>query len=512
MKKVLILALALFLNTSLCLAKTCEGLDGRCTEYYAGTKLIKTKYKLKNGKIEGKYREYYQNKNIKTLANYREGILEGKYFTYYDNLQIKTEEFYKGGRKHSINYLYNPYGKVLNTTTYYYGKKQGYSYDYLENTKIEKYYDNDELSFQKEYSYDGLLLEEKRYFKNSDKKITKYYYSDFSEHFEKYITSNQEREQLAEVFQTAKYMSREIFTSIKSGTIIDTANFYDDSNRIFYTYKSTEMQGEITSAEEFEYDENSHLIMKKEFTNNFKKMKFIKYYPNGAIDSQGQFLENPATGNLDVKNGNFYKYNKTGGMVAKTIYKNGKEIESFIWNYHPNGQYSFTGRLKNGEPDGLQTLYYDNGKAEKKSYFVSGRLHGESTSYTYEGEKTTVEHYTNGVLNGQKRTYYRNGNTKTESILKNGKLEGPTSSYYENGNLESKGRYLNNKGNGHWIKYYPNGAIEADCMYKDGKKHGVCKKYWENGNYSYIDMFENDTLKSRKAFDANGAEIWSQKY
>ena len=219
-------------------------------------------------------------------------------------------------------------------------------------------------------------------------------------------------------------MSREIFTSIKSGTIIDTANFYDDSNRIFYTYKSTEVQGEITSAEEFEYDENSHLIMKKEFTNNFKKMKFIKYYPNGAIDSQGQFLENPATGNLDVKNGNFYKYNSAGGMVAKTIYKNGKEIESFIWNYHPNGQYSFTGRLKNGEPDGLQTLYYDNGKAEKKSYFVSGKLHGESTSYTYEGEKTTAEHYTNGVLNGQKRTYYRNGNTKAEAILKNGKLIG----------------------------------------------------------------------------------------
>ena len=161
MKKALILALALFLNIGLCFAEPCAGENRRCTEYYSGTKTVKAKYKLKDGKIEGKYKEFFLNKKLKVLANYKAGLLEGEHLTYYDNSQIMLKEFYKDNRKHGMSYLYNLEGKLLNSTTYYYGKKQGYSFDYLTDTKIEKYYDNDELAIQKEYTYDDVLLEEK---------------------------------------------------------------------------------------------------------------------------------------------------------------------------------------------------------------------------------------------------------------------------------------------------------------------------------------------------------------
>ncbi len=512
MKKVLILALALFLNTSLCFASVCEGPNKRCTEYYPGTTTVKAKYKLKEGKIEGAYKEFHKNKNVKILAKYKNGLLEGEYLTYYDNSQLQVREFYKEGHRHGISYLYNPKGKLLNTTPYHYGEKQGYSYEYLEDVKIEKYYDNDELSFQKEYTYDDVLLKEKRYKDNGGTKIITYHYADLSEQIQGIITSKSEREKLTEIFRKTKYLTTETLTSIKKEKTVETLRFYNNDDKVFYSYRIEKINNKFISAKEREFDDFGYLKIERIFTNNMKNMKFVKLHQNGNIASKGQFIENPKTKKLDLKEGDFYKYNFQGKMTSKTVYKNGKEIDSFIWNYHPNGNYSLAGRIKNGEPNGIQTLFYDNGKTELKSNFANGKLHGKSISYSYEGDMIAIENYSNGILNGQKTTFYRNGNTKTVSMFKNGKLEGPFVAYHENGNTEAKGAYLNDKGEGYWVKYYKNGTPEADCNYKNGKKQGTCRKYWENGNYAYIDVFENGTLKHRRAFNAYGKELWSQKY
>ena len=512
MKKVLVLAFALFLNMGLCFAEPCAGENKHCSEYYPGTKSIKAKYKLKDGKKEGKYREYFPNKKLKVLANYEAGLLEGEHLTYYDNAQIMQKDYYKNNQKHGVSYLYNLEGKLLNSTTYYYGKKQGYSYDYLTETKIEKYYDNDELAVQKEYTYDDVLLEEKKYYKSGDKKTTKYYYTDISDHVNKITQSKHEREKLVDIFKKTKYTTFETLTLIKEGKTIETTRFYNDNNIAFYTYKFEIVNNKIIAGDECEYDENGHMQIERKFSNSYKNMSFITFYPNGNIESKGQFRENPTTKTLDFKEGDFYNYNTQGRMIGKTIYKNNKEIDAFIWNYHPNGEYSLAGRIKNGKPNGIQTLYYDNGKPEMKSNFLNGKLHGKSTSYSYTGKVKVIENYTNGVLNGKKTTFYQNGNVKAEAIFKNGKLEGPFISYHENGAISAKGSYLNDKGNGNWVKYYKSGNPEADCNYKNGKKHGTCKKYWENGNYAYIDFFENNTLKNRRAFNAYGKELWSQKY
>ncbi len=512
MKKALILALALFLNTSLCFAYSCEKQNGRCTEYYSGTKIVKSKFKLKEGKIEGEYREFFQNKNLKILANYKSNVLEGEYLTYYDNSQLKTKEFYRNGQKHGISYLYNPKGTLLNSTTYFNGKKQGYSYDYLPNTEVERFWENDEISLEKEYTYDDKLLKEKRYFKNGDLKTTNYYYTDISSQIQEITSAKRKREQLVEIFQKTKYMTVETLSSIKNRKITETTNFYNNDGKVFYSYKFEKLDGKIISAEESEFTDYGNPIMKKEFTNYIKKMKFTKYHPNGRIAASGQVTENPKTKILDFKEGDFYRYNIQGKMTSKITYKNNKEMDSFIWNYHPNGNYSLAGRIKNGEPNGIQILYYDNGKPEVKSNFSNGKLHGKSIRYDYEGRVTSIENYVNGVLNGEKTTFYRNGSAKTISTYKNGKLDGAYSSYYENGKLKSKGTYLNNKSSGFWVKYYKNGKVEADCNYKNGEKNGTCKKYWENGNHSYIDIFEHGTLRARRAFSAQGEEIWSEKY
>lgn len=512
MKKILILAFALFLNISVCHALDCEGFNGRCTDYFPGTKIIKTKYKMKEGKIEGEYKEYYLNKNLKTSAYYVNGLLEGEYLTYYDTSQLKTKELYKKGRKHGLSELYNPEGILLTSTTYYYDKKHGYTYDYRIGTKVEKYYENDELIFQKEFSYDNILLRERRYKEDGGTKRIVYHYKDISEAIQEIVSPITKREKLAEIFRKAKYMTNETLSSIEKEKTVETLRFYNNSDIVFYSYRIEKIDGKIVTIKETEYDDFGYIKSKKEFTNNLKDMDYTTYYTNGNIESQGHYKENPESKYIDIKEGVFFEYNEQGKMTSKKIFKNNKEIDAFIWNYHPNGNYSMAGHIKNGNPNGIQTLYYDNGKTELRSNFLDGKLHGKSIKYSYEGETMQIETYSNGILNGPKTTYYRNGNTKAEAILKNGKLEGPYTAYWENGKVASKGTYLNNKSTGYWTKYYKNGTLEADCNYKEGKKHGTCKKYTEKGVCAYADTFFEGTLKNRRAFDAFGNEIWSQNY
>ncbi len=512
MKRILILALALFLNTTLCHALTCEGQNKRCTEYFPATTVVKAKYKLKNGKIEGTYKEFYKNKNPKIIAKYENGLLEGEYLTYYDNAQLQVKEQYKEGTKHGVSYLYNTKGKLLNLTSYYYDKKQGYSYDFLENIKLEKYYDDDELIFEKEFTYDDTLLKEKRYFKNGDVKTTDYYYSDVSDKIQKIINSISDRGKLVEVYKKTNYLTMETLTSIKDEKIVNTASFYNDGNKVIYSYRLEKINGKIKSAKLSDFTDYGELLLEEEYTNYLKNLKVVEYYLNGNVASIEHFIENPKTKKVDFKEGTFYTFNPAGNMTSKRIYKNDKEIDAFVWNYHPNGNYSYAGRIKNGKANGVQTLYYDNGKVEIKSNFVNGKPHGVFTKYGYEGETIFVENYVNGLLNGQKTTYYRNGSKEAVVNFKNDKLEGSIVEYWENGKIKTKGAYLNDKPTGYWVAYNKKGIREEECNYKNGKKYGTAKQYWENGNYAYIDTYEADVLKSRRAFNAYGKELWSQKY
>lgn len=512
MKKILILALALFLNTTLSHAFTCDGQNKRCTEYFPATTIVKAKYKLKNGKIEGTYKEFYKNKIPKIVAKYENGLLEGEYLAYYDNAQLQTKEYYKEGTKHGVSYLYNTKGKLLNSTSYYYDKKQGYSYDFLENIKLEKYYDDDELVFEKEFAYDGTLLKEKRYFKNGDVKTTEYFYFDISDKIQEIINSISDRGKLVEVYKKTNYMALETLASIKDEKIIITASFYNDSDKIFYSYRLEKTMGKIKTAKLCDFTDYGEPISEAEFTNYLKNMKFILYHSNGNVASIEHFIENPKTKKVDFKDGTFYTFNTNGNMTSKRIYKNDKEIDGFIWNYHPNGNYSYAGRVKNGEANGIQTLYYDNGKVEIKSNFLNGKLHGTLTKYDYEGNTIYIENYLNGALNGQKTEFYRNGNKKATLNYKNDKLEGTIAEYWENGRIKTKGAYINNKATGYWVTYNKKGIREEECNYKNDKKYGTATQYWENGTPAYIDTYEAGVLKSRRAFNVYGKELWSQKY
>ena len=52
----------------------------------------------KDGKQDGKWVSYYENKRVEEQGNFKEGKRDGKLVFYYENGKIEKEIYYKDGR------------------------------------------------------------------------------------------------------------------------------------------------------------------------------------------------------------------------------------------------------------------------------------------------------------------------------------------------------------------------------------------------------------------------------
>ena len=103
-------------------------LDGRTTEWYEDGEVKSVGY-YDNDKLEAK-REFWDNSELKSASNYKDGKLNGK----------KTE-WYEDGKVKSVNYYYN--GKLLEI------KKR----EHLDNDELVEFVDY--RSWLGQPSYDG---------------------------------------------------------------------------------------------------------------------------------------------------------------------------------------------------------------------------------------------------------------------------------------------------------------------------------------------------------------------
>ena len=115
-----------------------------------------------------------------------------------------------------------------------------------------------------------------------------------------------------------------------------------------------------------------------EFKNNLPNGKGIKYYKNGNILYEGDFINGKFEGN------------------GKLIYDNG--------NY-------FIGQFKNGLRNGKGTIYYSNGNIMYDGDWINNKAEGNG-KYICENGEYYIGQWKNGLRNGKGTMYYSNGNIK----------------------------------------------------------------------------------------------------
>ena len=120
--------------------------EGRGKEYYLNGKFKSDAFFI-DGLLQGKSIGYYENGNLEYEENYKDDKLDGLVKNYYENGQLKTELNYKNGQLDGLARAYHENGQLHIEENYKDGKLEGESTNYDENGNLtsKAIYKDDEM-------------------------------------------------------------------------------------------------------------------------------------------------------------------------------------------------------------------------------------------------------------------------------------------------------------------------------------------------------------------------------
>jgi len=116
-------------------------------KYYSKDESSIFEFPYKNGKKEGRGKEYYLNGKFKSDAFFIDGLLQGKSIGYYENGNLEYEENYKDGKLDGLIKEYYENGQVYIQESYQNGELEGESFNFNEDGSLRSkaVYKNGEL-------------------------------------------------------------------------------------------------------------------------------------------------------------------------------------------------------------------------------------------------------------------------------------------------------------------------------------------------------------------------------
>ena len=116
-------------------------------EYYSKDESSIFEFPYKNGKKEGRGKEYYPSGKFKSEAFFIDGLLQGKSIGYYENGNLEYEENYKDGKLDGLVKEYYENGQVYIQESYKDGELEGESFNFNEDGSLRSkaVYKNGEL-------------------------------------------------------------------------------------------------------------------------------------------------------------------------------------------------------------------------------------------------------------------------------------------------------------------------------------------------------------------------------
>ncbi len=371
------------------------GLSEIYHEIDSGKRSYKAEEKLFINNLEhGKAYQYDALGNIITLFEFNMGLLvskekinrydkEGKkngiWKTYYENRSLKWEGIYAHG--------------LLNGTVKHFNLKGG--------IRLIENYDQGELKEKEQIDFFELERQI-----NEDGTITVGIFLDNKKQgtFRKY--NDKEELLLCEIYKNDIKLSSGIVdtSNFKQGKWIfyfpdgttKAKGFYVDDMKInewIYYYQSGKIQqrgfyekGNPIGAWKWWY-ENEKIHRIESFNNGKEEGEIIEYDTIGNIITKGEFING-------IKDGKWYyfinDYSEEGDFV------DGEKNGIWITKYN-NEILSFKGEYLNGIPINKHVYYYQNGKVKLIGKYNAGEKEGEWNKFNKEGEVVLSIKYKNGI-------------------------------------------------------------------------------------------------------------------
>lgn len=407
--------------------------NGLLIQYDTSQKILSTET-YSNDILEGFKRNFYKSGKTKSIVPFTKGKQDGTAYEYNEDSLITSIIIYKGGILQSFEKI-----NQKDATN----KKQGIwkeFYDNLEVKKEQKFNDDSLDGYVKEFDKKGNLLSTKKY--NNGKRILKapeianveVYKETYEDGTLKYegvysegvpIGSHYKYKQKmycdSSIFlrddtsRVAVYIKKLVCRNIPvpdscieyiDGTLVakgacdsvrnriglwteyhNTGEFkgkgtYKEGNRtgdweFFFTNGKLEQKGKFDKKGRTQgvwkwYYESAQLMREELFVNGKREGELKDYDENGKIILQGIYVENKQEG-LWVYETPDYK--EIGNYLND-------EPDSLWQSYYMPGKIKrFEGRFQNGDPVGIHTLYYLNGKKMYSGNYVSGMKDGDWKYY-----------------------------------------------------------------------------------------------------------------------------------
>lgn len=205
--------------------------------------------------------------------------------------------------------------------------------------------------------------------------------------------------------------------------------------------------------------------------NNKKHGRWVEFYPNGIIKSEGYYTNG-------LKNGIFKTFDKEGNLLDIQKYKDG-ELE--------------TGAEAAVILD-IRNTYYPDGSVQSTGGYVDGKKEGMHRQYSTTGE------ITGGIV-------YRRGEKVAEGIIdEKGNYQGYWKLYYPSGELKAEGNYIDSKKDGEWTYYHRNGQIEHHAKYFEDLPQGAWTWYYSDGKLRRKEFYRKGKEDGPSVELANGGD------
>lgn len=222
-------------------------------------------------------------------------------------------------------------------------------------------------------------------------------------------------------------------------------------------------------------------IKERYYLNDQNKISglYISFYKNGAINVEGNFMDN-------IKNGMWNFYTEEGIPIKEGNYLN--DVEDGLWKfYYEDGALKKEGNFINGKGDGMWKLYYEDGSLKAISHFIDGYKEGLSELYFSNGNLQESGMYSFDKFDGIWKYYYDDNTPYMDKYFENGFKV--MEKFYETGT----DRYLEKT-------YWYTDNLKSGGFYEAGEKQGIWKFYDENENLNKEESYKKGILLSERRF------------
>jgi antitoxin component YwqK of YwqJK toxin-antitoxin module len=233
---------------------------------------------------------------------------------------------------------------------------------------------------------------------------------------------------------------------------------------------------------------------------NFKKKLLVR----GASIFVAGFIA-LASVSLKPKNNNESTSSLYLKIVDGVVYKDAAKYSAKFVDYYPNGQVRSQGSYKEGLQEGDWEDFFPDGKPSGTFIFKNGKYNGTYRQYHHpDGSLSFESHYENDLQHGLESEFYFNGQKSSEQMFDKGLLNGASKQWDIDGSLQESGQFKKGKKDGVWAKWLE-GVIYLEQTYKDGQLHGLSRTYDAEGRLNEEGNYHNGVKQGTwRTFDPQG--------